>query len=248
MYMTEQPVQFTIERKRIFGNFGLPRPGVPCVILSHGLESSKDGDKWLVLANRLYDAGIACLRFSYRGCGEGPEKSEGEFEDTTLSARIEDFGAAVEYVGRTGVDMKRLGVIGSSFGGMVALAAGAAAKAMVVMATPCGPTGEMGELLSRYRNGEFYELPSGRRLKVDIGRDLRQYDLHLAAARIRCPLLILHGSHDETVPVGAAYELYARAREPKRLEIVSGGNHSFDDPDHLRHAVDVTLEWFKQYL
>lgn len=248
MMYTEQPVDFRVQGKTVFGNFCLPGPGAPCVILSHGLESSKDGGKWLVFADRLHDAGFACLRFSYRGCGEGPEKSEGEFEDTTLSARIEDFRAAMEYVQRAGVDIQRLGVIGSSFGGMVALASGAAMKTMVVMATPCGPAGGMSELLSRYRNGDFFELPSGRRLKSGITEDLRQYDLWGSVARIDCPLLIIHGSHDEIVPVRAAYDLYARAGEPKRLHIVKGANHSFDGPDHLRRVVDVTLEWLGQYL
>ncbi len=45
-------------------NFCLPAEKSPCVVMSHGLESSKEGDKWLVLAPRLCDSGFAALRFS----------------------------------------------------------------------------------------------------------------------------------------------------------------------------------------
>jgi len=95
-----------------------------CILTLHGLESSKDSGKWPIVALRLYDEGYACLRFNFRGCGEGPEKSEGKIEDTSLTGRIKDYLAALQFLQDTGrVDMDRLGIIGSSFGGMVAIAA-----------------------------------------------------------------------------------------------------------------------------
>ena len=123
--------------QKMFGNLHLPGEGAPCVLLSHGLESSKDGNKWLMLSPRLYEAGFASLRFSYRGCGEGDEKSEGKFEDSTLTARISDYKAVIDFLHQVKVNLARLGVIGSSLGGMVALAAGdERIKAIVTLATP----------------------------------------------------------------------------------------------------------------
>jgi len=49
---------------------------------------SKDSGKWPTIASRLYDEGYACLRFNFRGCGEGPERSEGKFEDVSLTGRM----------------------------------------------------------------------------------------------------------------------------------------------------------------
>ncbi len=245
----EQVVSFRSHGCLLFADLGLPYSGAPCVILSHGLESSKDGDKWLVLASRLYDAGFASLRFSYRGCGEGAEKSEGQFEDTTLSSRIEDLIAAIDFVDGAGVDIKRIGVVGSSFGGMVALAArDARIKAVVVMATPCRPAMAMDELFASYRSGEFFDLPSGRRLKLGVLEDMQKYDICQAAATIGRPLLIIQGTDDETVPVRDACDLYDSAGEPRQLEIIAGGNHSFDDPGHLERVVGLTLGWFRRYL
>ena len=121
----------------MFANLNLPQEGAPGVLMSHGLESSKDGDKWLVLSPRLYDAGFASLRFSYRGCGEGEEKSQGEFKDTTLTGRVSDYKAAIDFLYQARINNTRLGVIGSSFGGTVALAArDDRIRAIVTLATP----------------------------------------------------------------------------------------------------------------
>ncbi|RLC94028.1 MAG: hypothetical protein DRI39_04080 [Chloroflexi bacterium] len=245
----EQLVNFRSRGQRIYGDFGLPYAGAPCVIMSHGLESSKDGDKWRLLASRLQRAGFATLRFSYRGCGEGPHRSEGAFEDTTLGGRIEDFKAAIAFLRGTEADTARLGVIGSSFGGMVALASGVTGiKAMVLVATPCRPLMAVDELWEKYGDEGLLELPSGRRLRVGMVRQVRECDIRLAVANVGCPLLVIHGSADETVPVSHAHELYHSAKEPKRLEIIESGNHGIDDPGHRERLVRLATGWFEQYL
>ena len=129
----ERSVMFYSEGQAVLGNLSLPHRGAPGVVMSHGFESSKDGTKWLALVPRFYEAGLGCLRFTYRGCGRGQERSEGQFEDTTLSGRIKDYTAAVDFIEATEIDGERVGVVGSSFGGMVALAAqDSRVKAMVV--------------------------------------------------------------------------------------------------------------------
>lgn len=245
----EELVKFQSEGQTIFANFGLPYKAAPCIVMSHGMESSKDGDKWLLLAPMFYDAGFAYLRFSYRGCGEGEDKSEGEFEDSTLTGRIQDYKAAIDFVQTTEVDTSKLGVMGSSLGGMVVLAAqDPRVKTMVTLATPAKLLIPTDEQLALYEKEEFFELPSGRRLRTNFLRDVRQYDIGKAVANIGCPVLIIHGSADDTVPVEDAHYLYESAKEPKRLVVIPGGTHSFDDPDHVKQLGSLALSWFRQYL
>ena len=241
-------VTFYCHGKRIFGNLHLPYKGAPCIIALHGLESDKDSGKWPIIASRLYREGYACLRFNFRGCGNEPEKSEGLFEETCLTDRIEDYRAAINFLWDSGkVDVNRLGVIGSSFGGMVAVAAqDKRIKAMVVMATPYRiPV--LGEPKFSRELGTYYELPSGRRLKEKFFKDLEKYDL-LNAVKKAPPTLIVHGSMDEIVPVEHALKIYEAAPEPKRLEIIDGGDHTFSRAEHLNRAIDLSLEWFNKYL
>ena len=77
----EEAITFYSGDQEIFGNLHLPYGKAPCVISLHGLESSKDSGKWPAIAARLADEGYACLRFNFRGCGDGPEQSGGEFVD-----------------------------------------------------------------------------------------------------------------------------------------------------------------------
>jgi dipeptidyl aminopeptidase/acylaminoacyl peptidase len=63
-----------------------------------------------------------------------------------------------------------------------------------------------------------------------------------------CPLLIIHGSADEDVPVENAHHLYEKAKAPKRLKIIEGGNHGFNDPAHLKQVISLTSDWLKLYL
>ena len=233
----------------MFGNLHLPQKGAPCVLLSHGFESSKDGDKWLELSSWLYDAGFASLRFSYRGCGEGEERSEGEFEDTTLTGRILDYKAAIDFLHRARINTTRLGVIGSSFGGMVALAArDDRIRAMITLATPFSFPSPSKEELKHSKDKGYFELGSGKRLRVDFFEDLTKYSIITEIRKIHCPLLIIHGTMDEAVPVEHAYELHRHAHEPKQLEIIEGANHMFDKPEHLETVINLSIGWFKRYL
>jgi dipeptidyl aminopeptidase/acylaminoacyl peptidase len=229
----EAVITFYSAEQKVVGNLHLPYEKAPCVVTLHGLESSKDSGKWPTIAARLTDAGYACLRFNFKGCGVGPEKSEGAFEDVSLTARIQDYKCALRFLHDTKrVDMRRVGVIGSSFGGMVAVAAqDNRIKAMVSLATPC----------------TILQSSADRRFRKRFYDDLRTYDL-LKAVRSAPPILILHGSADGVVPPEHAQKLYEAAPEPKRLEIVKGADHVFSQREHLNKVIDLSMEWFKRYL
>ncbi len=218
----EQSVVIYNQGRKIFANFYLPYEGAPCILMSHGFESSKDGDKWLILAPRFYDAGFASLRFSYSGCGEGEEKSGGEFEDTTLTGRVSDYRAAIDFLCQTGIEATRLGVVGSSFGGMIVLAArDDRIKAMVALATPYSISLPSQEELGHIKDKGYFELESGRRLRIDFFDNLGQYNILGEVKKIQCPLFIIHGSLDEVVSIKQAHKLYSHANEPK-YGLISG--------------------------
>jgi uncharacterized protein len=50
-------------------------------------------------------------------------------------------------------------------------------------------------------------------------------------ARVKAPLLIMHGTDDPVVPIGFGERLFALAHEPKRFVRFAGGGH--DDLDHF---------------
>lgn len=242
-------VTFFSQGQAIVADLSIPLEGAPCVIMSHGMEGSKDGAKWRLLATKLYEAGIASLRFNYRGCGQGKDKSQGKFENTTLGGRIQDFRAALDFVEGMAVDSNRLGVIGSSLGAVVAITAwDKRLRAIVAMATPCQFPTPTEKQLRHFQEAEYFDLPSGRRIGTEFLRELWHHDTGRDIGRVKCPILIIHGSADKDVPVDDARRLYEKANEPKRLEIIKGGGHGFDDPIHLQQVVSLAFGWLRRYL
>ena len=53
-----------------------------------------------------------------------------------------------------------------------------------------------------------------------------KYDSLTRIGKISCPLLIIHGSEDETVPISIGRKLYMAAREPKSFYEVVGASHN----------------------
>ena len=88
-----------------------------CVLACHGLGASKESDKYLLLGEELPRAGLALARFDFRGCGE----STGIESDTTVGTRIEDALAVLDRLAKHSRLDARVGLLGSSMGGFVAL-------------------------------------------------------------------------------------------------------------------------------
>ena len=93
--MRTEKVSFQSEGQRISGILHLSdQKNPPCVIASHGLLSSKDSEKYTVLGEKISREGMAMLRFDFRGIGE----SEGSEEDNTVSKKITDLSAAIDFI------------------------------------------------------------------------------------------------------------------------------------------------------
>lgn len=247
-------VHFLSEGYKLVGNLHLPRKNAPVVVFCHGLASSKDSEKWLTLACKLYDEGFAALRFSFRGCGSGEEWSEGSFEHSTLTNRVKDYQAALAFLQVDGrVDINRLSVIGSSLGVCTALAgASPLVKAYVLLASPpkMMATPEMAQAFDEKGYFEWAEddSPSKYRITRELFDDFQQYNMFELIKQIRSPILMIQGGKDQ-IPMKLVRQLYADANEPKRLEIIEGGSHSFaDDPVHLAKVIELSTEWFKRWL
>ena len=175
----------------------------PCVIASHGLLSSKDSEKYIGLGERLSREEIAMLRFDVRGIGE----SEGRLEDDTITRRITDLGAAIDYIpSRPGLG-KRIGLVGSSLGGYVSLFKAAVDKeirALVIWATPL----HLNDLKSKEETEE-HPLPA-----EPFFEDLPRHRLESVLGKISNGLVI-HGTEDELVPVEQAQEIFRGSARPQ---------------------------------
>jgi dipeptidyl aminopeptidase/acylaminoacyl peptidase len=127
------------------GTLTLPRTQgpFPAVILLHGSapldrDCSLFGHKFfLVWADHLTRQGIAVLRFDKRSAG----KSTGNYDTATIEDFAADALAGVEYLkSRKEINIKKIGLIGHSEGGMTAPLAASKSEDVafiVMMAGPC---------------------------------------------------------------------------------------------------------------
>ena len=122
-----------------------------------------------------------------------------------------------------------------------ALSAEQTPTALVTLAAPLHPQRMTDRLLSREEVKQWrlvgYLTYHGRRLNSSLLDDLGKINVTEAARKIRCPLLVIHGDRDETVPVEEAYELYGLIPNLKRLCILQGGDHRFSNPSLLKKAL-----------
>jgi hypothetical protein len=68
-----------------------------------------------------------------------------------------------------------------------------------------------------------------------------RYDSIDAIAKIRVPLLVLHGARDRIVPVDLGRALFARANEPKRLVV-------FPEAGHLYHTEFGSFDVIRDFI
>jgi uncharacterized protein len=111
---------------RLHGALGVPTELRPperraAFLMVHGFGSNCDSVGVINPTRVLSKLGYVTLRFDMRGCG----KSEGEFGHIICLEQVEDLGNALTFLAcHPVVDSDRIGVIGSSFGGAVAVYAG----------------------------------------------------------------------------------------------------------------------------
>jgi len=208
---------------------------VPCVVACHGLNASKDSDKYLLLGVEVPAAGLALARFDFRGCGE----STGVEEETTVSTRIEDARAVLAHLrGDPRLD-GRFGLLGSSMGGFVALHVAAARADGMPVVTWNAPA-NLDDLAARAARGAPGVGPA-------IEAEYRTRRYAETPAGVPCHLVV-QGEADDVVPPAHGRTLFDRAHEPRELVVVPGGDHRLTEPAHRKDALARSIAWFLRFL
>lgn len=251
--MREQPVRFeNPDGRRLAGVIGRPDRGDAraVVVLCHGMLSGKNSPKHIALAERLAARGIATLRFDFTSRYE----SEGTVEEMTYTRQVADLEAAVR-LARERLGRLPLGLYGSSMGGAVAIlyaGSGAEVDAVATIAA----VGRPGDLWAAWADGagiekwrrEGWMMVEDARLPYGFYEDTLRQDVLGAAARVRAPILLVHGGRDRLVPVAQCRELHASAPGPKQILILPEADHRFSRPADLARMLDEVTDWFASRL
>lgn len=256
-----EPIIISNEGQKIFAVLHLPlqRSNIPAVVMCHGLGGHKSGRNRLYvrLAKQLAANGIASLRFDFRGSGD----SEGDFTESTVEGFVSDALKALEYVSNhPKIDPKRIGLMGRSFGGTIAVLAASRfpqVKSLVLwaplfngkqwhdqwMRLKEGVSPEEAEMMmvvnGQLAGAKFFEQFFNLRMEDELST------LH------HIPFLHIYGEKDSVVSAFHADRYEDQRSQAKALNKfirLPKADHDFSLPADQNLALAETVQWFKSTL
>ena len=202
----------------------------------------------------LIDQGIAAFRFDFFGQGE----SEGPFDQITVSLAVEQAQSAVELMRNRGY--RRIGLMGSSFGGLVSILTAAQRTDLACLALKCPVVDFAEELRLEFGDDGMAQWkatgtipnimggPDRITLHYAFYEDAVRQIAYAPAGSITAPTVIVQGDCDEHVPLHQSRQLYEALRVKKHLELLPGADHQFTKgPDFLRMTRTIA-DWLTQHL
>jgi dipeptidyl aminopeptidase/acylaminoacyl peptidase len=150
-------------------------------LVLHGFGSNKKANNVLRPADILDQLGYVTLAFDMRGCGE----SEGEHGRVICLDQVDDTKNALTFLAQhPAVDADRIGLIGSSFGGAVAVYAGGTDPRVAAVVSNGGWGDGERKFRGQHRTPEAWArftamLEEGRRYREKTGQSLMvpRYDI-----------------------------------------------------------------------
>jgi uncharacterized protein len=181
------------------------RPDAPVLLYLHGARRTVAGSAFRM--RHMQDLGFAVLAVDYRGFGQSTDELPSE---TTV---YEDARAAWNWLEREHPGRDRY-IFGHSLGGAIAVHL----------------AGEVGDSKGLIVEGTFTSIPevfqSFKWGWLPITPLITQrFESADKIARVKTPVLVVHGSFDSLILPELGRKLYEKAVSPKRFVLVEGGTH-----------------------
>lgn len=228
-----------------------PADSKSVVIMSHGFTGDKsEWGRFDKTAESLNKEGYNALRFDFSGSGES--------DDEFLSAekQVDDLNSAIKFVEEKGLN--NIGLLGLSLGGLVsAKVYDKRVKTMVFWAPVTNSRKNYEKRFTKEQINELHErgfitynMKKGARKTIMIDKqiitDRESVDQEKLLSRINCPVLIIHGDKDTTVPLKDSISAMNYLNKESKLEIIKGADHGFYE--YLDTFIELTVSWFKKCL
>lgn len=252
----DTPVTFHDEAgHRIAAVLATPsRATTSIAVLCHGFLSGKTSTTNKTLTRILTERGIATFSFDFFGQGE----SEGPFEELTNTLAVAQAMAALDLLKQKG--FRKMGLMGSSFGGLISILTAAQRTDLACLALKCPVVDFAEELrlgfgeeeLARWKATDTIPNIMGGTdriaLRYAFYEDCLRRIAYEPARSITAPTVIVQGENDEHVPLHQSRRLYEALRAKKRLEMLPGADHQFTKGEDFKRMTSVIADWLTDYL
>lgn len=229
---------------------------LPLIIFVHGFESAKENN--LHYAYLLAEKGFRVILpeaifHGQRSIGLSKTEMNLRFWES-VTTTIDELEVIKNYYERENkIDVERIGLAGTSMGGIITLGALTQYKwikaAVCLMGMPYYEQFSQFQLKQLEKNG--VEIPFSEDEKESIFAHLRKYDLSLQTEKLaKRPLLFWHGEKDPVVPFSYTYQFFESIKplyssEQEKIQFIRD-----EKADHKvsREGVLRLVDWFNQFL
>ena len=228
----------------------------PGIIMVHGFGGEGLEEEFEDIANNLCKNGYTVLRFLF----EGYEKND--LTDLTISKEISELESAIDLLETKNINKEKIGIISQSLGCVVSMLLNdPRVKAMTMLA----PLIYLKKGIKKdYQEDQIKELETfgyttiiskrknqKRKIGINFWNEVKKID-KISKEQIKainCPLLIIHGTADQTVDYQESETIFKWANEPKQLKLIEGGKHvTIRDPEIRKDVNKYILDFFLKYL
>jgi len=250
----QEEVEFRSNGTTLRGRFVIPENTIgkaPLIVMAtgDGLSGSKSST-WGLFMDGFALAGIPSFVFDFAGLGY----SEGHTADLTLSIGVSNMKSAVEFIkDQPWVDSRRVGMLGSSFGGSVVLlhagqyddARALALKSPVSYLPEVHETDLGLEGIAAWKKDDYTEHYG---FKYSMYLDGFNHNIYATAKNIKVPCLIVHGDADTVVPLDQSRRLVESLGGESILHALPGVNHDYKQGDAQAVMTRLVVDWFRARL
>jgi len=245
----------------------------PAVVIIHGFKGFKDWGMFPPLAERLARAGFTAVSFNQSGSGVddvGEFTLLDRFAANSYHHDLDDVDRVLAAVagGELGFPPpSSIGLLGHSCGGGEAILMGEDPRlGAIVTWASIGTVRRWSDAdMARWQERGFIEITNARtgqvltirdQLREEIERDADgALDIVSAVARVRAPLLMLHGREDEAIPFEEAERLGRGAPDSAEFVAIDDAGHTFGAAHPfkgmtpaLQEVMDRSIDWFSRHL
>lgn len=246
---------------------------LPLVIFVHGYKGYKDWGAWNLMAERFAEAGFFFVKFNASHNGTTVEDPNNfadleAFGNNNYSKELSDLSVVIDHFEKNShVDDQKIILIGHSRGGGISIIKTSEDERINGLITLASVDSlerfPKNEALENWKKeGVYYvlngrtkqEMPHYYQFYEDFENHIHRFDVERATEMAKAYVLIIHGTHDESVSVTNAEHLHI-LNPNSELFLVENADHTFGSkepwtekelPENLKIVSEKCIDFIKQ--
>lgn len=239
----QQYVEMNTPKGVMRGFFHIPKVNkFPVCLIFHGFTGNKLGTKfsYVEIARILEEKGVGTLRMDFLGSGD----SDLSFKDMTFDDELSCARLMLEEM-KALENVSDIYVVGHSMGGAVASELAKIypndIKKLCLWAPALNMPTMMQYLKGEKEKAEFYDH-NGFEVSDIFVEDIAKRDFFTDLDIYKNELMIIHGTHDKTIPFDISKQYLQGYHNPVFVPI-KGGSHNYDNLEHINEVINKTCEF-----